>query len=146
MDNIRVSVKSVRQRQQRQWMWQCVSKGLVFGGLAGCVLAIARAIMDGQVPLLWIAVAVFAGPILGLLWSLVTSCNDAMAATQIDQCCNLKDRIATALSFSKKKKSDVLHQLQIEDANEKAASVDAVEVAPIKAPGAWIPGLSLIHI
>ena len=143
MDNIRVSVKSVRQRQQRQWVWQCVSKGLVFGGLVGCVLAIARAISDGQVPLLWIAASVVAGPLLGWLWSLVTYRNEAMAATQIDQCCNLKDRIATALSFSKKKKSDVLHQLQIEDANEKAASVDAVQVAPIKTPVAWIPGIGL---
>ena len=143
MENIRVSVEAVRQRQQRQWMWQCVSTGLVFGGLSGCVLAIARAISDGSIPLLWIAAAVVAGPALGWLWSAVKSRRTAGAATQIDQCCNLKDRIATALSFSQKKNSDVLHQLQMEDANEKAASVDALQVAPIKAPGAWLPGLGL---
>ena len=146
MENIRDSVESVRQRQQRQWIWQCVSKGLVFSGLAGCVLAIARAVSDGQVPLLWIAAVVVAGPVLGWLWSVMTSRNEAMAATQIDQCCNLKDRIATALSFSNKKQDDVLHQLQIEDANEKAAGVDATAVAPIKAPGAWIPGIGLAMI
>ena len=146
MENIRDSVESVRQRQQRQWIWQCVSKGLVFSGLAGCVLAIARAVSDGQVPLLWIAAVVVAGPVLGWLWSVMTSRNEAMAATQIDQCCNLKARIATALSFSNKKQDDVLHQLQIEDANEKAAGVDATAVAPIKAPGAWIPGIGLAMI
>jgi len=146
MDNIRVSVEAVRERQQRQWIWQCVSKGLVFGGLAGCVLAITRAISDGQLPLLWIAVAVVAGPILGLLWSMVNSRKESMAAMQIDQCCNLKDRVSTALSFSKKQKSDVLHQLQIEDANEKASSVDAMKVAPIKAPSLWVPGLGLAAI
>ena len=66
MENILSSVEAVRQRQQRQWMWQCTSTGLVFGGLAGCVLAIARVISDGTVPLLWIALAVIAGPVLGL--------------------------------------------------------------------------------
>ena len=146
MDNIRSSVESVRQRQQRQWIWQCASKGLVFGGLAGCVLAIARVISDGQLPLWWVAVAVIAGPLLGLLWSVMTSRKELMAATQIDQCCDLKDRVATALSFSRKKKTDVLHQLQIEDADKKAADVDAEKVAPIKAPGTWLPGLGLAVI
>ena len=146
MENIRTSVEAVRQRQQRQWTWQCVSKGLVLGGLAGCVLAIARSMSDGNVPLLWIAAAVIAGPILGLLWSVVKSCKTAMAATSIDQCCNLKDRISTALSFSQKKQQDVLHQLQIEDANEKVVSVDAVQVAPIKAPGTWLPGIGLAMV
>jgi hypothetical protein len=146
MDNIRNSVEAVRTRQQRQWIWQCVSKGLVFGGLAGCALAIARAISEGQIGLVWVAAAVVAGPALGLLWSLVTSRKESMAAMQIDQCCNLKDRVATALSFSKKKKSDVLHLLQIEDANEKASSIDATKVAPIKAPRAWLPGLGLAAV
>ncbi len=146
MENIRVSVETVRQRQQRQWIWQCVSTGLVFGGLAACVLAIARAISEGQVPLLWIAAAIVVGPLLGWLWSAVTFRKTSMAATQIDQCCHLKDRIATALSFSKKKQTDVLHQLQIEDANEKAANIDAVAVAPISAPGAWLPGLGLAMV
>ena len=146
MENIREGVESVRKRQQRQWIWQCVSKGLIFGGLAGCALAIARAISDGQVPLLWVAASVVAGPVLGWLWSLATSRSEAMAATQIDQSCNLKDRIATALSFSNKKQSGVLHQLQIEDANSKAASIDAAAVAPIKAPKTWIPGIGLAMI
>ena len=146
MENIRTSVEAVRQRQQRQWTWQCVSKGLVFGGLAGCVLAIARAMSDGNVPLLWIAAVVIAGPVLGWLWSVVQSCKTTAAATSIDQCCNLKDRIATALSFSQKKQSGILHQLQIEDANEKATSVDAVQVAPIKAPGTWLPGIGLAMV
>ena len=146
MEKIRESVESVRKRQQRQWIWQCVSRGLVFGGLAGCVLAISRAVSDGQVPLFWIAAVVIAGPVLGWLWSLMTSRSESMAATQIDQCCNLKDRIATALSFSSKEQSGVLHQLQMEDANAKAASIDATAVAPIKTPATWIPGISLALI
>jgi len=73
----------------------------------------------------------------------VNSRRTAGAALQIDQCCNLKDRIATALSFSMKKQSDPLHQLQIEDANEKAASIEAEHVAPISAPKTWIPGIGL---
>ena len=143
MENILSSVEAVRQRQQRQWMWQCTSTGLVFGGLAGCVLAIARVISDGTVPLLWIALAVIAGPVLGCLWSMIKARRTAAAASRIDQSCNLKDRIGTAMSFSEKKQSDVLHQLQIEDANEKAATVDAERVAPIKTPKSWLPGLGL---
>ncbi len=146
MENIRTSVEAVRQRQQRQWIWQCVSKGLVFGGLTGCLLAIIRAISNGQTPMLWVAAPVIAGPMLGLIWSLIASRKESMAAAEIDQCCNLKDRISTALSFNRKKQSDVLHQLQIEDANEKAKSIDAEKVAPIKTPGAWIPGLGLAAV
>ena len=143
MENILSSVKAVRQRQQRQWMWQCVSTGLVAGGLVGCALAIARLIGEGSVPLLWIALAVIAGPILGCFWSMVKWRPTAAAASHIDQSCNLKDRIGTALSFSRKNDSDVLHQLQIQDADEKAASIDPEQVAPIKAPGTWLPGLGL---
>ena len=87
MENIRVSVEAVRQRQQRQWMWQCVSTGLVFGGLGGCVLAMASVIGEGSVPLLWIAAAVIAGPAIGWLWSVLKSRRTSGAATQIDQCC-----------------------------------------------------------
>lgn len=143
MENILSSVEAVRQRQQRQWMWQCISTGLVIGGLAGCVLAIARVISDGTVPLLWIALAVTAGPVLGCVWAMIKSRRTAAAASRIDQSCNLKDRIGTALSFSEKKQADVLHQLQIEDANEKAATVDAEQVAPIKTPKSWLPGVGL---
>lgn len=143
MENILSSVKVVRQRQQRQWMWQCVSTGLVLGGLVGCVLALVRLASDGTVPLLWIALSVVAGPILGCLWSVVKWRRTAEAASRIDQSCDLKDRIGTALSFSKNEQSGVLHQLQIQDANEKAASVDAEQVAPIQAPGTWLPGLGL---
>ena len=50
MEHIRESVNAVRKRQQRQWIWQCVCKGLVVSGLAGCLLAIGRAVSDGRVP------------------------------------------------------------------------------------------------
>lgn len=116
---------------------------MVAGGLAGCVLAVARAVSDGSVSLAWIAAAVIAGPVLGWIWSVAKARQTAGAASQIDQNCGLKDRISTALSFSQKKQSDVIHQLQIEDANERAASVNAEKVAPIKTPGTWLPGLGL---
>ena len=146
MEHIRESVKSVRKRQQRQWIWQCVCKGLVFSGLVGCLLAIARVASDGQVTLAWIIATLIAGPILGWMWSMVTSRKEAMAAAQIDQNCDLKDRISTALSFSNRKQTDPIHQLQIQDANEKAAAIDATMVAPIKTPRTLIPGIGLASI
>jgi len=132
MEHIRESVKSVRKRQQHQWIWQCVCKGLVFSGLVGCLLAIARVASDGQVPLAWIIATLIAGPILGWMWSLVTSRKEAMAAAQIDQSCDLKDRISTALSFSSRKQTDALHQLQIEDANAKAGRQQRVGCSSVE--------------
>ena len=146
MEHIRESVNAVRKRQQRQWIWQCVCKGLVFSGLAGCLLAIVRAVSDGQVPFVWIAATLIAGPVLGWLWSLVTSRKEALAAAHIDQSCGLKDRVSTALSFSSRKQTDAIHQLQMEDANEKAADIDATAVAPIKTPRTLIPGIGLAMI
>ena len=144
MDNILASVEAVRQRQQRQWIWNSVSTGLVAGGLLGCLLAFVRFINPDVVSLIWVVAMVIAGPLLGWLWAMIVPCRTSAAASSIDRSCGLKDRMATALDFSGKRKNDVLHQLQIEDANQKASLVDADAVAPIKAPRSWLPGVGLV--
>jgi len=70
MDNILASVEAVRQRQQRQWIWNSVSTGLVAGGLLGCLLAFVRFINPDVVSLIWVVAMVIAGPLLGWLWAM----------------------------------------------------------------------------
>ena len=141
MQRIRESVKAVHQRRQRQWMWQCFSIGLVASGIVGCLIAVARMASEGSFPIYWILGCVAAGPILGLIYSLIRPCRIQQAAVAIDQSCGLKDRIETAVDFMNKKVDSPIHQLQIDDAEERVAAIKPEVVAPIAAPRSWAAGL-----
>jgi hypothetical protein len=142
MQRIRESVKAVHQRRQRQWMWQCVSWGLVASGIVGCLIAVARMASEGSFPILWIVGCVAVGPLVGLVYSMTRPCRIQQAAVAIDQSCGLKDRVGTAVDFINKKVDSPIHQLQIDDAEERVASIKPENVAPIVAPRSWAVGLS----
>ncbi len=146
MKRIHDNVKAVHLRRQRQWIWQCLSAGLVFGGIAGCLFGVARLASAGSLPLGWIAASLLIGPILGLVYSLLRPCRIQDAAFEIDHRCGLKDRVATALSFMDQNADSPIHQLQIKDAEERVASVEPVQVAPYAAPRSWVPGLGLSFV
>lgn len=143
MKRIRESVKAVHQRRQQQWMWQCVSRGLVASGVVGCLIGIARLACEGSFPILWVAGSLAAGPILGFLYSLLRPCRIQQAAVEIDQSCGLKDRVVTAIDFLDKQADSPIRQLQIEDAESRIASINPENIAPIVAPRSWAVGLSL---
>ena len=142
MQRIRENVKAVHTRRQRQWMWQCLSWGLLFSGVIGCLMGIARLATEGSIPLVWVLGILAVGPIFGLLYSLVRPCRMHDAAFAIDQTCNLKDRIGTAMEFIGKKVDSPLHQLQINDAEERVAKINPLTVAPIATPRSWAVGLT----
>jgi hypothetical protein len=144
MQSIRERVEQVRFRQQRQWMWQCLSWGLVAGGTAGSMCAALRFVSDGLLPWPSIAVAVFAGPALGLLFSILRPCAQCAAAVSIDQRYRLKDRTATALGFlADGAECSPIRKLQIADAQSHMLRIDPAQVAPIRAPKSWLWGVTL---
>ncbi len=66
MQGIRNYVNTVRVRQQRQWMWYCLSWGLVGGGIAGCVVGLLRLASSGSLPLAWVVMSLASGPLVGV--------------------------------------------------------------------------------
>ena len=142
MNQIQKNVRAVHQRQQNQWIWSCLSVGLLAGGALGCLFAIARFFFD--LPMETVFVPLAAGPLFGLTYAFACPKKIGEAATTIDRQGNLKDRIATALSFLSGQTDSPLHQLQIEDANQRVADIKPEDIAPVNAPKAWLPGLATI--
>ena len=66
MRTIRDRVEAVRSRQQRQWLWQTLSIGLVIGGLLGSVFGVARLLGAETLSLVWIAAVIVACPLVGI--------------------------------------------------------------------------------
>jgi hypothetical protein len=144
MELIRARIDAVRNRHQRQWMWQCSSWGLVIGGLAGCLLGFWRGLSEGSLPWLPIMIAVLGGPVLGLLFSMLRPRALREAAVSIDRSCGLKDRVTTAFGFIVEDHSATpIRKLQIEDAASHIANIDPMKIAPIRAPKPWLWGLAL---
>ncbi|MFO0789788.1 MAG: hypothetical protein U0805_10040 [Pirellulales bacterium] len=144
MDSIRARLEAVRSRQQRQWVWQCCSWGLVIGGLAGCLLATFRAVSNDSFP--WVAVlgAMIAGPAASWLYAILRPRALREAAVAIDRSCGLKDRVTTALVFVGESSSATpFRELQIKDAAQHLARVDPEQIVPVRAPKSWLWGLGL---
>ncbi|MDZ4778691.1 MAG: hypothetical protein SGJ19_00385 [Planctomycetia bacterium] len=143
MPGIRERVAAVRARQQRQWLWLCLSWGLLAGGAAGVVYGLAAAI--STFPLQWSMVGTLlaAGPAAGALFAVARPRPLRAAAVAIDRSCSLKDRVATALNLmSKSGATSPVHALQLADAEDHVAKIDPAAVAPILAPRPWYWGLS----
>lgn len=144
MEVIHSRVDAVRARQQRQWMWRCLSWGLVIGGLAGCVLGAMRLVAADSITWVPILAAMILGPAIGLIVAFLRPSRQRDAAVTIDRSCGFKDRVATAIGFLAEARADApLRQLQIADAASHAARIDARKVAPIQAPRSWLWGLGL---
>lgn len=144
MEAIRTRVDAVHSRHQKQWIWQCVSVGLVGGGLAGCLLGLVRVFSTDAVGWAPIVLAVLAGPALGWVFAVLRPRPLREAAVSIDRRYGLKDRVATALGFlSDPNHASPLRELQIEDARSHVANIDPALVAPLRAPRSWLWGLGL---
>ncbi|MCH2209737.1 MAG: hypothetical protein MK110_00425 [Fuerstiella sp.] len=143
MKEIRKCVSTVRERQQRQWIWKCVSAGLMSSGLTACGLGTARFLWS-DVSLLSVVAVLIAGPLLGWLYSVSRSCCEQAAAAAIDREYQLKDRTTTALEFSATSAHQTGWQiLQVEDTAKHLVSVRPEMVAPIHAPPSWFWGLGV---
>lgn len=142
MHSIQQRVYAVQIRQQRQWLWHCVSAGLLAGGVAGCMMAIARILSQGAFSWIWVAAAVAIPAIAGAVTALVRSKTVQCAARLIDAECGLKDRAQTAMQFLAVKGGDsALRRLQIDDAEMHLMTVDPAKVSPIRAPKSWTWGV-----
>jgi hypothetical protein len=143
MVTIHERVLEVRDRLQKQWAWQCLSWGLVWGGLLGCVAAIARWITDGAFSWSWIGVTVLACPLVGLVIAMLRSRTIGNAAITIDRVCGLKDRTETSLRFLESSDDSPMRRLQIADTEIRLSSIDLSSVAPIRTPRPWLLGMAL---
>lgn len=137
MHSVQQRVQAVQIRQQRQWLWQCASVGLLAGGVAGCAVALARLLTSGAFSWIWVAAAVCIPAFAGITIALVRSRTLQAAARYIDSRCDLKDRAQTALQFLQAPSKDSLQRMQIEDAERHLMSVDPAIVSPMHAPKAW---------
>ena len=130
-------LQAVRQRQQKQWLWQCASAGLLCGGFAGCVLAILRIATHGAFSWIWIILAIALPVLVSVGFAFLRPGSLVTAAKFIDSTCLLKDRIQTALQFLNTPGEDGVRRLQFEDAAAHLSSVDLQSILPLKAPQTW---------
>lgn len=143
MQRLQQQLRVVQARQQRQWLGQCLSWGLIAGGVIGCFGGLARLLGDAVG---WEAVAgpVLAGPVLGALYASLKSRPLRAAAVATDQRYGLQDRMTTAWSFLTHGTPDTPWQaLQVADAETHLEGVDPREVAPYRTPRSLPAGLIL---
>jgi hypothetical protein len=136
-------VHKVQARQQRQWMWSCLSWGMIAGGATSCIMGLLRIALQGSISWTWVMAPIALGAMVGVIYSLITRRSEKQASFAIDRACSLKDRIQTALQFIQAADTDPLRRLQIEDAEQYAASIVPEKVVPISQPRLWPLALSL---
>lgn len=160
MTQLRQRIQVVRARLQRQWMWSCLSWGLISGGAAACLIGLLRLLTQGAFGWSWVVGPLACGALMGLLFAWLTRRSEKESARAIDHVCNLKDRTQTALQFmltgesggtSMRRNADsvgdhratVMRRLQLEDAEAYAARISPQKVAPIHSPRLWSLAISL---
>ena len=167
MTQLQQRIQLVRSRLQRQWMWSCLSWGLIAGGGVACLMGIIRLLTQGAFGWSWVVGPLACGAMLGLLFSWLTRRSEKESAYAIDRVCNLKDRTQTALQFMLTSNSDAIRgnavsvgdhratmgmltgnsdamrRLQVEDAEAHAATILPEKVAPIHSPRLWSLAISL---
>ena len=144
MLSITQRVRDVQVRQQRQWLWRCVSAGLLAGGAIGTSAAVIRIFTQGAFSWMWVVAAVFVPVVTAACMAMARCTTMQLAAWTIDNRCGLKDRTQTALQFLASKADDsALRRLQVEDAETQLQSVNPVTVAPIHPPKSWGWGILL---
>lgn len=147
MLSITQRVRDVQVRQQWQWLWQCVSAGLLAGGAIGTSAAVIRILTQGAFSWMWVVAAVLLPVLIAGCVAIVRSTSMQLAARTIDNRCGLKDRTQTALQFlASTADNSALRRLQVEDAENHLQSVDPVTVAPILAPKSWGWGILMTVI
>lgn len=142
MHGVRQRITVVRQRQQRQWAWQCVSWGLLAGALAGTLIAgLMLTERIGPSAWRWMAASLIADPLLGVLAAIVVRRPLRLAAVEIERTYRLKDRIVTAWAFLSRQGLSALQQLQVACADAHAAHIDSARVAPLQVPRLFPAGV-----
>ena len=149
MHEFRACVNAVHRRQQRQWLWHCVSAGTMMTGLVACFLAIARSMRWFEADWMLLFGVLAVGPVVGCACSVFRTCHQRDAAAAIDQAYGLQDRAVTALEFLEKPTDPTAWQLlQVQDAVEHLSAVSPRAVAPIRVPRtwSWAMGASVVSI
>jgi len=141
MHNIREQIRPIHVRQQQLWLWQWVSRGLLAGGVLGCMISLLRLALDGRISWVWVVVAIAVPLVSSVAWAFSGWPTLHSVARQIDQIGNLKDRIQTALQFSSQSHIDPLQQLQIADAVARLRSLNPDDIVTLKRPGTWPWGI-----
>ncbi len=146
MGRVQQCVQAVRERQQQEWLWQCISTGMMIGGGLACLAGFVRLTSAGLVSWAWVVAPLLGGPAGGAVFALWKPRSIRGAAAAIDRTCGLKDRVETAIAFLAGPESDDLsglRRLQIADAEQHVNSVDPVTVVPINGPRWWPLALTL---
>lgn len=154
MTQLQQRIRLVRARLQRQWMWSCLSWGLIAGGAVACSIGVLRLLTQGAFGWSWVVGPLACGALIGLLFAWLTRRSEKESARAIDQVCHLKDRTQTALQFMLRgggrdadsvgdHRATVMQRLQIEDAEAHAARISPEKVAPIHSPRLWSLAISL---
>ncbi len=146
MPNLDQRITAVQRRQQRQWQWECLSWGLLGGGVLSIGFGIVRLAADGSFPWAYLVAPLGAGLLAGLAVALFTGGSRKQAAYAIDQACGLKDRIQSALQFSAGDNNDSLRRLQVAEAETHAAEIIPERIVPFSRPKTWVTALSLATV
>ncbi len=143
MTQLQLRIQAVRTRQQRQWIWSCLSWGLILGGAVACAIGVARLLAQGAFDWTWVVSPLAVGATLGLLYAMFTWRSEKQAAVAIDHACQLKDRTQSALQFIRSGQTDSLRRLQVEDAEHHVSAIVPEQVVPIRSPRLWSLAIGL---
>ncbi len=131
---VQTSLAPVRRRQRWLLVLKAVVLGLLGGAAAGLALGLAKWFNVLPISTATGLAVVAAGPVLGVLVGLLWQRGWAAAAAAVDRHYELKDRAATALAFSARPDGTVFHHLQVEDAVQHLAGIEAPRVVPLRLP------------
>lgn len=106
MPLIKQRVLLVRNRQQRQWIWRCVSLATFASSIAAFLLTILCWPANEVIGWQWVVALLCSGPIVGAMYAMVRARNLREAAVAIDRTFKLKDRTQTALNFFRTSQPD----------------------------------------
>ncbi len=123
----------VRRRQHVRRLLHTAAVGWLLGSVIAVLLALAR-FWDPALSPMWSLAASGAGLLIGIVSGLIWQRTWSQAARAVDVHYHLKDRTTSALAFLHNPKAGDVHQLQIADAVEHLANVDACEVTPLRMP------------
>ncbi len=134
---IYAALQPIRSRQQLLFACRCVMAGLIISALACVSISLMRTtvVVDNSTAI--IALAMLAGPVLGLIAGLSFRHNWHETAAAVDAHYGLKDRTVTALAFAQHASRTELHEIQVADALDRLGKVQPSSVVPIRVPRAW---------
>jgi hypothetical protein len=128
------ALRPVRRRQWILFLLRSAAWGLLVGSVAGILVGLWRWRTGAAITPALAGSILAAGPVLGLLLGLARRRGWHQAAAAVDAHYRLKDRTATALDFLSRPEVTPVHELQVQDAVEHLATVEARDVVPFRLP------------